>query len=252
MMSVGLGGLYWNRTLPGFWIEKVPSVRLPSGPICTKFPTIVCTLDRYMLIRSSSARCLSSKAVAWSELPDLPNGRENGKKLGVFCASAGALSFVAGGEPVLGSGAGVGSGTLSAKTLAVPRQPKANPHTTATIVLAGPNLAAPLPAISLSADTSAYAPNALQEDFYKKTPARSLFLLFAAYGEFAASGVKTRHAILNRHHRRDLQPEFHACRRDWAARRCLPAPCAPSARRRGCNRFAAGAECNWWRPCGRG
>ena len=46
MMSIGLGGLYWKRTLPGFWMENVPSTRRPSGPICTKFPTIVCTLDR--------------------------------------------------------------------------------------------------------------------------------------------------------------------------------------------------------------
>jgi hypothetical protein len=131
----------------------------------------------------------------------LPNGKENGKKPGVFCASAGALLPVAGGgEPLLGSGAGVGSGMLSAKTFAVPRQPKTNPQTTATTVFAGPSfagpsfaglsLAAPLPAISLSADTSAHAPNALTKSLVQEDDGPIALLLFAAYGEFAAAGLR--------------------------------------------------------------
>src|SRR5436190_2236882 len=47
------------------------------------------------------------------------------------------------------------------------------------------------------------------------------------------------------------RPESPACRRDWRGRRCLRVPCAPSARRRGYSRFAAGAGCSWSRPSGR-
>jgi len=44
MMSIGLGGSYSNRTLPGFWMNRWPVVRRPSGPICTKLPVSTCTL----------------------------------------------------------------------------------------------------------------------------------------------------------------------------------------------------------------
>ena len=47
------------------------------------------------------------------------------------------------------------------------------------------------------------------------------------------------------------RPEFRVFRRDWPGRRCLRVPSAPSARRRGYIRSAAGAGCSWWRPCGR-
>ena len=58
------------------------------------------------------------------------------------------LSPAAGGgtTPVLGSGAGVGSGTVSAK--AVPR--KLSPQMNATSTVAGPSLPKPLTAISFS------------------------------------------------------------------------------------------------------
>src|SRR5580704_16869869 len=107
-------------------------------------------------MRSSSARCLVSKAVACAEEPDDPDdpdrpGRENGKKL-LGLEPVGALSVDAAGggtAPVLGSGAGVGSGTFSAKADALPMKPNAKPQTNATT-----EVDALRPAISLSADTS--------------------------------------------------------------------------------------------------
>src|SRR5882724_10950770 len=48
-----------------------------------------------------------------------------------------------------------------------------------------------------------------------------------------------------------LRPEFPAFPHDWAVRRYPRVPFAPSATRRGYIRSATGAECSWWRPCGR-
>src|SRR4029077_12348164 len=45
--------------------------------------------------------------------------------------------------------------------------------------------------------------------------------------------LKAYASILNRHPRRRLRRGFRVFPRDWAGRRCLPAPCAPSGRRRG-------------------
>ncbi len=60
------------------------------------------------------------------------------------------LSIAAGdgATPVFGNGAGVGSGTFSA--YAVAGLTVLSPHINATITIAGPSLAKPLPAISLS------------------------------------------------------------------------------------------------------
>ena len=60
------------------------------------------------------------------------------------------LSVAAGdaATPVFGNGAGVGSGTFSAKTLAGLKI--ASPHINATITIAGPSFAKPRSAISLS------------------------------------------------------------------------------------------------------
>src|ERR1700693_2906170 len=104
-------------------------------------------------MRSSSARCLASKAVACAEEPDNPDrpGKENGKKL-LGLESVGALSVDAAGggaEPVLASGAGVGSVMFSAKADALPMKPTAKPQANATT-----EVDALRPAISLSADTS--------------------------------------------------------------------------------------------------
>jgi hypothetical protein len=85
---------------------------------------------------------LVSNAVAcWLDEPEppeesLPNGNENGKKLGGFCwlslAAAGAVPVEAGVEPLFCWGAGVGSGTLSAKAGASARPP----HAVARIIAA--------------------------------------------------------------------------------------------------------------------
>src|SRR5215471_6274488 len=58
--SIGLGGLYSKRTLPGFWTKNCPSERRPSGPICTKSPTSVWMLESVALTRSRGERCVSA------------------------------------------------------------------------------------------------------------------------------------------------------------------------------------------------
>src|SRR5580704_4283565 len=65
-------------------------------------------------MRSSSARCLASNAVVGADDPFSRN--ENGKKCDrpLLSEAAGAAAGGGGALPVLGSGAGVGSGTLSA------------------------------------------------------------------------------------------------------------------------------------------
>src|SRR5882724_789078 len=61
MIAIWIGASYSKRTLPGFWITKSPLVLLPSGPTWTKFPTSVCSDDRYELTLAACAFWLASK-----------------------------------------------------------------------------------------------------------------------------------------------------------------------------------------------
>src|SRR5215469_2184281 len=122
MMSIGLGGSYSNRTLPGFCKNRWPLVRRPSGPICTKLPVRTWTLLRYLLMRVTSARCLSSNCDTSVE-GCLPVTRELRKSKGLddvvgAAGAAGAADGLEGGVE-RSFGAGVGSGMTSALTAAV-------------------------------------------------------------------------------------------------------------------------------------
>src|SRR5215472_8635942 len=124
MMSIGLGGSYSNRTLPGFCKNRWPLVRRPSGPICTKLPVSTWTLLRYLLMRVTSARCLSSNCDTSVE-GCLPVTRELRKSRGLddevgAAGAAGAGDCLGGVERSFGAGAGVGSGMISALTAAAP------------------------------------------------------------------------------------------------------------------------------------
>src|SRR5579863_1543932 len=121
-------------------------------------------LDRYRLMRSSSERCLSSKAVAW---PLSENVKKFGRcsdcdawdgggadDRGIGAGGTAILSVTAGGEttPVLGNGAGIGSGTFPATAAVGPRKLSAQVHAArnAAETIAGPSLAKPLAVISFS------------------------------------------------------------------------------------------------------
>src|ERR1043166_6065148 len=68
--SIGEGGSYWKRTLPGFWMMKSPVVLAPFGPTCTKLPDSVEIDDRYVLILAASARWLASKVMVEPPRPN--------------------------------------------------------------------------------------------------------------------------------------------------------------------------------------
>src|SRR3954469_1102917 len=60
-IAIWLGPSYSKHPLPGFWMTKSPLVLLPSGPTWTKFPTSVCSDDRYELTLAACAFWPASK-----------------------------------------------------------------------------------------------------------------------------------------------------------------------------------------------
>src|SRR6185437_16078424 len=151
------------------------------GAICTKLPTSVCMLVRYLLTRSSSPRCWGVKAVAWSAEP--PKGSVNGKKLWLELGAAGAVSpggagidmGGVGASPLFGCGAGTGSGTLSAKAGAAAKAPQ---------IAAARMTVARRDAISFSPLPRFRPPRAESELWEDRAPVQSLP---ARYGEFATA-----------------------------------------------------------------
>ncbi len=164
MISIGLGALYVEAHLAGLL-----DVELALGP-----PAVGADLheipDHGLHARQVSADLVEQRALLGvegggllarcagaAESEPLPNGKVNGKKLGGFCwvsAAAGVVPVAAGVEPlaappaapVLGCGAGVGSGTFSAKAGAI----AGTPQSVAMRTKAAQIFAAPAAAISIS------------------------------------------------------------------------------------------------------